>query len=277
MKNIAANTNVNFAIAFILSLGFFVVPPANAQNGDWPSGVSIVEKVNARDEGEAVSRTVLMEMTDRRGKKRVRNTTGYRKYYGDEKRTVIFYKSPKNIKGTAFLTYDYPDIEKDDDQWLYLPAMRKVRRISASDRGDYFLGTDFSYEDIKKESKVTIEDYVWKTIGEESIDGHDCYVMEGVPVSKEIAKELGYGRTKSWVDKEIWMARKVDYWDIRGKYLKTNHITDIRNIQGIWTLHQMDVQNHKTGHHTRFTFSDIDYESGVDDDVFTKRALKRGR
>ena len=175
------------------------------------------------------------------------------------------------------MTFDYPEVEKDDDQWLYLPAMRKVRRISASDRGDYFLGTDFSYEDIKKESKVTIEDYTWKTIGEETLDGHDCYVTEAIPVSKEIAKELGYGRTKAWVDKEIWMARKIDYWDTRGNYLKTNHITDIRNVQGIWTLHQMDVQNHKTDHHTRFTFSDIDYKSGVDDDVFTKRALKRGR
>ncbi len=277
MKRTVENTNVSFTVAILLSIGFFAAPPASAQKPDWPSGVSIMEKVNARDEGEAVSRTVLMEMTDRRGKQRVRNTTGYRKYYGDEKRTVIFYKSPKNIKGTAFLTFDYPEVEKDDDQWLYLPAMRKVRRISASDRGDYFLGTDFSYEDIKNESKVTIEDYTYKTIGEETIDGHLCYVVEGIPVSKGIAKELGYGRTKAWVDKEIWMARRVDYWDTRGNYLKTNHITDIRKVQGIWTLHQMDVQNHKTGHHTRFTFSDIDYESGVYEDVFTKRALTRWR
>ena len=136
MKRTVKNTNVGFTMAILLSIGFVVAPSANAQNPDWPSGVSIVEQVNARDEGEAVSRTVLMEMTDRRGKQRVRNTFGYRKYYGDEKRTVIFYKSPKNIKGTAFLTFDYPEVEKDYDQWLYLPAMRKVRRISASDRGD---------------------------------------------------------------------------------------------------------------------------------------------
>ncbi len=277
MSHTVENTKARFLIAGVLCVGFVMVSPASAQNPDWPTGQSIVEKVNARDEGEAVSRSVLMEMTDRRGKKRVRNTFGHRKYYGDEKRTVIFYQSPKNIKGTAFLTFDYPEAKKDDDQWLYLPAMRKVRRISAADRGDYFLGTDFSYEDIKKESKVTIEDYTWATIGEETLDGHECYVTEGIPVSKEIAKELGYGKTKAWVDKEIWMARKVDYWDTRGNYLKTNHITDIQNIQGIWTLHQMDVRNHKTGHHTRFSFSDIDYKSGVDDDVFTERALKRGR
>ncbi|MEE9254559.1 MAG: MMPL family transporter, partial [Pseudomonadales bacterium] len=122
-----------------------------------PSGLEIMQSVVARDEGEYVTRKLRMEMTDRRGVTRVRETHGYRRYFGAEKRTVVFYLSPTNVKGTGFLTYDYPDAERDDDQWLYLPALRKVRRISASDRGDYFLGTDFTYEDVKKEGKVALE------------------------------------------------------------------------------------------------------------------------
>lgn len=260
----------------IMMLLSSVVSSAAAVEGETPGGLDIAKRINARDEGVAVSRNLTMEMIDRRGKKRVRETRGFRKYFGDEKRTVIFYLKPKNVKETAFLTYDYPQADRDDDQWLYLPAMRKVRRISASNRGDYFLGTDFTYEDIKKESKVSIEDYSWKTVGEEVIDGHHCYIVESIPVNDKVAKELSYSKVLSWVDSKIWMVRKSKRWDARGNELKTIFTRDIRQIQNIWTAHNIDVSNHKTGHSTRFIFSDIDYSKGVKDKVFTQQALQRG-
>ena len=253
-----------------------VNPFVSAAEADRPTGLEIAQRINARDEGEAVSRNLTMEMIDRRGKKRVRETRSFRKYYGEEKRTVIFYLKPKNIKKTAFLTYDYPQADRDDDQWLYLPAMRKVRRISASDRGDYFLGTDFTYEDIKKESKVSIEDYSWATVGEEEIDGHHSYIVEAVPVNDRVAKELGYSKVRSWVDSKIWMIRQSKRWDVRGNELKTIYTRDIRQVQNIWTAHSIEVSNHKTKHSTRFLFSDINYAAGVKDSIFTQRALRRG-
>lgn len=262
----------------VISIGALVFSPimVNASENELPSGREIMERVNARDEGASVARNLLMEMTDKRGKKRARDTKGFRKYFGDEKRTVIFYQSPKNIKGTAFLTYDYPDADRDDDQWLYLPASRKVRRISASDRGDYFLGTDFTYEDIKLESKVGINDYKQKIVGEETIDGHHCYVVESIPINEETAKELGYGRVLSRVDTDIWIIRKAEFWDRKGNPLKTLQSKNISQVQGIWSIHNMDIQHHKTGHHTSFTFSNIDYQAKVEDGVFTKRAIRRG-
>lgn len=262
----------------VISIGVLVFSPimVNATENDLPSGREIIERVNARDEGESVARDLLMVMTDKRGKKRERDTKSFRKYFGDEKRTVIFYQSPKNIKGTAFLTYDYPDADRDDDQWLYLPASRKVRRISASDRGDYFLGTDFTYEDIKLESKIGINDYIQKTVGEETIDGHHCYVVESIPVNEETAKELGYGRVLARIDSEIWIVRKAEFWDRKDNPLKTIQNKNISQVQGIWTTHIIDVQNHKTGHHTSFTFSNINYQAKVADSVFTERALRRG-
>ena len=246
------------------------------QAADWPTGDEIARHINARDEGEAVSRNLTMRMIDRRGKERVRETRGLRKYYGDEKRSVIFYLQPRNVKDTAFLTYDYPTAAVDDDQWLYLPAMRKVRRISASNRGDYFLGTDFTYEDIKLETKVSIEDYTRKTIGEDEVDGHHCYVVEALPVDDETAKELGYGRVEQCVDDQIWMVRRSRFWDTRGKELKTIVTKDIRQVQGIWTQHRLEVDNHKSGHRTVFTFSEVDYATGVRDGVFTRKAIRRG-
>ena len=241
-----------------------------------PNGDEIAKKINARNEGTSISRTLIMELTDRRGKKRLRKTKGFKKYFGDEKRSIIFYLSPKNIKDTAFLTIDYPEPEKDDNQWLYIPAARKVRRISASNRGDYFLGTDFTYEDIKKETKVALSDYNRTTIGEEVIDGHNCYVIDATPVNNKIAKELGYSKVKQWVDTDIWITRKATMWDVKGNLLKTIYTGNISKVQNIWTMHRMKVENHKTGHQTIFVFKDVDYSRELKDDLFTEQSLRRG-
>ena len=80
----------------------------------------------------------------------------------------------------------------------------------------------------------------------------------------------------SWVDAESWIVRKAKFWDLRGNPLKTSFIRDIRQVQGIWTAHRLEAQNHKTGHRTVFTFSNVDYGSCIHHDLFTKRALRRG-
>jgi len=253
-----------------------LINASHAMSIELPAGDVIAQNINARDEGIAVSRNLSMQMTDRHGKVRIRETRAFRKYFGDEKRTAIFYLKPKNIKDTAFLTYDYADKQRDDDQWLYLPAMRKVRRISASDRGDYFLGTDLSYEDIKLETRVSLKDYTRKTIGEDEEEGVHCYIVEETEINTEIAEELGHSRRESCVDDTIWMARRSKFWDLQNKLLKTTHFRNISKVQGIWTAHTIEVENHKTGHQTVFTFSDVDYNDGVKDSVFTQNALKRG-
>jgi len=249
---------------------------ATIMAAELPSADEIVQKINARDEGIAVARNLRMEMVDRRGKTRLRETRAFRKYFDDEKRTAIFYLTPKNVKDTAFLTYDYADNALDDDQWLYLPGMRKVRRISAADRGDYFLGTDFSFEDIKLETRVSIDDYTRETIGEDLEDGVHCYLVEEKTVNNEIAKELGHSRRENCVDAAIWMVRRSKIWDLQDRPLKTIYFRDIFKVQGIWTAHIIEVENHKTGHHTTFTFSDVNYEEGVKDSIFTQEALRRG-
>jgi len=241
-------------------------------NAEW-----VVNQVNQEDEGEYVSRRLDMTMTDKRGKSRTRSTIGYRKYIGDQKRTIIFYRKPSNVKGTGFMTYDYADAKKDDDQWLYLPALRKVRRISASDRGDYFLGTDFTYDDIKKEGKIESSDFQYTLIEEEELKNYKTYKLDGIPNTQEIAKELGYGRVSLWVDQNSWSIVKADYWDVKGKFLKTLLVDDIRKVDGIWTRHKMSIQNHKTGHRTVFDFSEVDYKTPVADSIFTKRSLSKGK
>ncbi len=261
----------------ILTIAMLIITSQSIMaNTQLPTGEQVAKNINARNEGISQSRNMQMILTDKRGKERIRETISYRKYFGDEKRTVIHYLTPRNVKKTAFLTFDYPDVDKDDDQWLYLPAMRKVRRISASDRGDYFLGTDFTYEDIKKESKVTLEDYTRKTLRKEVLNGNPSYVIEATPVNADVAEELGYGKVIQWVDKNIWMTRKSEFYDTRGKLLKTTLFKDIKQIDSIWTAHRLEVDNHKTGHKTVFVFTDVIYDKEVRDDFFTQRAIRRG-
>jgi len=241
-----------------------------------PSGMEVARMTDERDDGAFVTQTLKMQLIDRRGKQRERITQSLRKYYGKEKRQVIFYLEPSNIRGTAFLVFDYPENGKDNDQWLYLPALRKTRRISAANRGDYFLGTDMTYEDINLGNKLSVEDYDYRYLKTEMVDGQESYMIEGIPIDAKTAKELGYSKAQVWVDLKNAMIRKAEYWDIAGNHLKTLQVSDIRKVDGIWTGHKLEIQNHKTGHKTIFTFSDVEYSSAVPDDVFTEEALVIG-
>jgi hypothetical protein len=262
------------SLTLLLVVIYFSMPSARA---DEPlSGLAIMERLVGRDEGKQVSRDLKMELTAKSGTSRIQHTRGFRKYYGKEKRTVIFYLKPTNVKGTAFLTYDSPDPEVDDDQWLYLPALRKVRRISASNRGDYFLGTDLAYEEIKKENKVELSDYHFTARGPAVIEGIHVLVVEGIPQNDEISDELGYGKVVWHVDPETWMSRVTEFWDVNGNHLKTIRLVDVKKVDGIWTTIQLSVKNHKTSHSTFFTFSNIDYKTEIEDRVFEQSMLRRG-
>jgi len=159
---------------------------------------------------------------------------------------------------------------------LYLPALRKVRRISSSDRGDSFLGTDFSYEDIKLDGKWDVSDYHFALLDDSLLDGKPTYRLSATPRSVAIAKELGYGKTEFWVDKSNWMVLKANFWSVKKGLLKTMTVEGIKQVDGFWTRYGLHVVNHKTGHQTQFTFSDVDYKTPVKDSWFTKRALSRG-
>lgn len=259
----------------IVTSGVFIVQTAKSL--ELPNALDVVKNINNVDDGEYVTRDLKMVLVDKRGKSRVRETIAYRKYFNKEKRTLIFYKKPSNVKGTSFLTFDYPDISIDDDQWLYLPALRKVRRISASDRGDYFLGTDFTYEDIKLEGKLELEDYNFETIRIDQIDSKEVIVIKGTAKSDVIAKELGYSHAEFWVDANLWVILKSVYWDPKGELLKTLFVSDLKNVDGILTRHKFSIENHRTNHHSEFIFSNVDYKATVKDSLFTKRAMKQGK
>ena len=188
----------------------------------------------------------------------------------------MFYQSPANVRNTSFLTWDYPEVDRDDDQWLYLPALRKVRRISSADRGDYFMGTDFTYEDIKLDGKLSESDYEYALLEKPRGSADGLYKLAATARDDVVARELGYSRIDFWVDPTSSLVVKGEFTDLKGHLLKTMHVTKSEQVDGIWSRQHIEVENHKTGHRTIFSFSDIDYTTPVDDALFGKLSMERG-
>ncbi|MCY7294079.1 outer membrane lipoprotein-sorting protein [Alteromonas sp. a30] len=239
----------------------------------------VMQKVDSVDEGKHVISNLKMTMVNKDGTARMREALAYRKNFEGERRTFLVFKSPANVDGTSFLTYDYKETDREDDQWLYLPSLRKVRRISSSDRGDYFLGTDFTYEDIKKSGKIEIADYDFTLHGLEHVKLGDDQIkaikIQAIPKSEDIERELGFGKSILWVNPVNWIIVRVDYEDRKGRPLRTYVATEIRKVEGVWSKHQVEVQNHKTGHYSRFEFSNLDYKTVINDGRFNKRSMKK--
>ncbi|NUM54505.1 MAG: outer membrane lipoprotein-sorting protein [Candidatus Hydrogenedentes bacterium] len=247
-----------------------------ASGEEFPSAEDIITRANARDTSTDVLQTIQMKLIEKDGSVRERLTRGVGKSFDDGRRFALFFLEPSNVRGTALLTFDYDDAAKSDDQWLYLPAMRKTRRISGGERGSSFLGTDFTFEDIKNQSRGSLLDRTWKTVGEEDVDGHSCYAIEGIPTTPAIAKELGYSKLKTFIDKELSIMRRTDFWDPSGAMFKTISIRDYEQIDGVWTARTMEAKNLKTGHATVFTITEVRYNLGLPDDVFSAQTLERG-
>lgn len=229
-----------------------------------------------RAEGASADRTVRIRLIDRHGAVREQVARAVRKNVADGRRMAIFYQAPANIRGTSFLVFDYRAADVANDQWLYLPALRKVRRVPAADRGDYFLGTDLTFDEIRNDNRVTPADWTFRFVGSEEIDGVHCTLVEGVAASEQVARELGYGRARWWVDSNALMARRVDYWGRDGSLLKTVANRELKLIDGVWTASRIEVKNHKTGHGTVLAFESSRFDTPLPDALFTQQQMERG-
>ncbi|MDJ0979177.1 MAG: outer membrane lipoprotein-sorting protein [Erythrobacter sp.] len=263
----------NAALVFAVTVGI-AAWPSTALAQTLSDGDTVAARMEARAEGATLRQTLIMTMSNSRGTTRTRRAELVRLKQNGVRRTMIRFLAPGNIRGTSFLTFDYEARDKADDQWIFLPALRRERRISANDRGDYFFSTDFTYEDIKDATKFDPADYRFVTLRAEKLGQRDTLVVSLLPQSPEISRELGYGRVQAWIDPSSWMPLRADYWDVAGNRLKTVRITSFRRVSGIWTPLRIEAANHKTGHKTVFSFSQIDYSADIGTSQLSVRALK---
>lgn len=236
----------------------------------------IARQVAERPEGRATRRSIDIELTNKHGKSRTRRALVLKENRGSIRLTRITYTEPKAIRDTAFLSHDAREPSATDSRWFYMPSLRKVRRVPASDRGDYFLGTDFTYEDIQSELKFDTDDYQFHYYGSNRADGRTRHELSGKPVNPQIARELGYGAFRAVVDESTWMPIMVEFMDLDHQPLKTVYVDEVAYVDGIWTATSIRAVNHQTGHQTRFVFGDISYPDDLPDQYFEPSALARG-
>ncbi|MCR5589248.1 MAG: outer membrane lipoprotein-sorting protein [Bacteroidales bacterium] len=256
-----------FLIAAVFSLFTFHCAMSQAQQ---LTGREIVQKVKNRPDGDTRYAEMELSLKKKNGSARQRKITSWAMDEGKDTKKIMFFTYPGDVKGTGFLTYDYDQVGKEDDKWLYLPAMKKTRRISgSSSKTDYFMGTDFTYDDMG--SRNVYED-THKLLREEERDGHKCWVVESVPVDKH---EI-YSRKVSWIRQDCLTAIYVEYYDKLNKLHRVLTISDVKEVQGFWTIHKMEMKNVQTEHSTIITVKNPKYNIKIDKTLFTVAKLEKG-
>lgn len=249
---------------------------SDAVRAEDDEALRIASAVANRDEGSALQRRIKMTLTDRKGRNREREAQVLRQRGDGTEFTRITYLMPKSVRDVSYLSHSYTGEDKSDNRWLYLPASRKVRRVPASDRGDYFLGTDFTYEDVESELKFDLDDYNFVYAGQEIVDGEVHHLLNGEPRDEDIARQLGYGAIEARVAEKYWMPLEVHFYDLRKQPLKTVTVQGIESISGIWTATDITAVNHQTGHQTRFEYDNIVYTDSLPEQYFDSQTLSRG-
>lgn len=235
----------------------------------------IAQKVEDRDDGNNAISTITMTLIDKNNKSRIRSMQMYSKDKGEDTQSVIFFLKPSDVKNTAFLTYDFKSSDKDDDQWLYLPALRKTKRIVSSDKSGSFMGSDFSYADMTQRN---IEDYQYKIAKESKVGDAEVWIMQSTPKSQKTIDETGYSKSYMFVRKDNFVVTRAIHFltDGRRKYLD---VKEMKKVDGIWvnTLVEMKTTKNKvTQHKTLLKTENIKFNQAIDDAFFSVRRIEKG-
>ncbi len=213
------------------------------------------------------SSTLVMTLINQSGEQTVRQMKGKTLEKSGGDKSLIEFISPADVKGTKLLTYEH--IGGDDDQWLYLPALKRVKRIASSNKSGSFMGSEFSYEDI---SNPNYKKFSYPgNLSEESFKGKVCY--KGVRIPKYA--NSGYTKEISWIDKKNFLVQKVEYFDRKSELLKTAVFSEYKKLNGVWRTGKIVMTNHQSGKKTILEWRDDKVNVGLSDKDFTKRVLKR--
>ena len=257
-------------------LAFLIAAMPSVARADDARAREIVTKVDQREDGDNASSDMEMILIDKRGKERIRKIKTFSKDFGKDTYQIIFFLYPADVKNTGFLTYDYDDPERDDDQWLYLPALKKTKRIATSDKSGSFMGSDFTYSDMTKRD---LEDYDYKLLKEMDVGGHKTWLIEAVPRTKDVIDETGYTRSVIFVRQDNYVVIRAVHYLKKGNRRKYLNVKKLELIDGIWVateIHMTTKKGRATEHKTILRFTNVKFNQSLDDSMFTVRRLEKG-
>lgn len=262
-------------VSALLVVGIALLP-ASGWSAD-PTAEQIMEKnfVVAKP-ADSVS-DATFTLVNKNGQERVRKTFGTTKLQpnGLDNMRMVRFLSPPDVAGTVTLLIEHSD--KDDDIWVYLPALKKVRRLVASNKKDSFVGTDFSYGDV---IGYKVSEWEHRLLPEETVEGQPSYVIESTPKNDAIKTNSGYGKRKSWIRKDNFVTVRGEFWDPAGRPLKSFSASDVKEVDpahGKWQAMHLETTNTQTGHKTVIRFENFKANQGIKDDFFTTRYMEKDR
>ena len=261
--------NKHFILTSLLLSQLSVVPLFAETAAE--KGLAIVTEAEKRDQGwhDQVA-DMSMLLRNKQGEeslREMRNSAFEMKNDGDK--TLILFDRPRDVRGTALLTWSHKT--KPDEQWLFLPALKRVKRIASKNKSGPFMGSEFAYEDL---SSQEIEKYTYKFLRDETFNGLDNFVIERIPTDPN----SGYSRQEAWVDKAEYRLQKIVFYDRKGSLLKTALFTEYKQYLGhIWRPQKISMLNHQTGKSTILAWSTYEMNTGLTESKFTRNSLKRAK
>ncbi|MDD2635084.1 MAG: outer membrane lipoprotein-sorting protein [Bacteroidales bacterium] len=236
-------------LSLILLAGAFV----NAQDAK-----ALMKKSDDAVSADAMEMTSTLKIYDNRGNVRTRQVSNTTKKFGNVRKTMMKFLAPADVKGTAMLIFDYED--KDDDMWVYLPSLKKTRRIVSSQKSSSFMGSEFSNSDM---GSPNMADFTYKLLGTETFNGKVCYKVEATCKTKEIASVQKFAKKITYLDKSNYLPYKTDFYDKDNKLVKTSSMSDYRKqTDGKHMAFNMTAVNHKNGRKSEIIINN--YKRGTD-------------
>lgn len=259
--------NKKLLIVLFLSLLLIFTGVTTESFAEELTGKEIMEKVYNRDNGEDRSANLKMILVNKFGDKRERDIKQFNRQFDEVEKKIMFFTAPSDIRGTSFMNWTYDN--KEDAQWIYLPALGKIKRISSENKSDYFMGSDFTYDDLGERN---LNEDTHKLLKTEEINGEKTYVVE----SKPIGEDLMYSKIISWVSLDKCIELKKEFYDKNGNHLKTLSVIDYKEIDGIYTVTHSEMNNVQKEHKTILKLNDVKYNTNISENKFTERQMKIG-
>ncbi|WP_047042868.1 outer membrane lipoprotein-sorting protein [Vibrio mexicanus] len=234
--------------------GLEIATERKARDIGWGDSVATMEMLLQNAQGESSARLMRLKSLE---------------VADDGDKGLTIFDEPRDVKGTAFLNHSHT--VGADDQWLYLPALKRVKRISSRNKSGPFMGSEFAYEDL---SSFELEKYKFRYLNDEEFEGQLTYLLEQIPTDKN----SGYTKQLVWLDQVEYRPLKVEFYDRKGSLLKTLTFTDYKQyLNQYWRAHTMAMQNHQTGKNTILTTQELSFQTGLEESDFQKNTLKRVR
>lgn len=234
-------------------------------------GLEIAREAERCDQGFGDSKAhIKMVLKNRHGQESTREMrTRSMEVENDGDKLFIIFDTPRDVYGTAFLSFTH--VNQPDDQWLYLPALKRVKRISSNNKSGPFVGSEFAYEDLVSQE---VGKYTYKYLRDETLGGEECYVVERYPTYEH----SGYTKQIVWFDQAEYRPQQVEYYDRKDELLKTLTFRDYRQYRDkFWRAQEMFMQNHQTQKSTLLVWSDYAFQNGYTERDFDTNSLKRAR